>query len=334
MGAFLPSIMTAVRVHETGGVDSMKLESVPVPTPEYGQVLVKVAASGVNFIDTYQRSGLYPVSESPFILGKEGAGQIVTVGDGVTERKVGDRVVFTVAQGCYADYVVVSAKDAYRIPAKIDLQTAAASMIQGLTAHYLTTSTHPISAGETVLIHAGAGGTGGLLVQMAKLRGAVVITTVSTAAKAKLAKHNGADHVIVYSQFNFQDEVMKLTNNMGVQVVFDGVGQSTWKQSLNCLSPLGHLILFGNASGPVPPIDPLLLTRAGSITLSRPSLQHYIADPQIAADRVDQLFGWIQSGKIRVRVGSKLPLSSVRQAHESLQARSTTGKILILPHSD
>lgn len=325
----LPTSMTAARVHETGDFDAISVESVAVPEPADDQVLVKLAASGVNFIDTYQRSGLYKL-DTPFTLGKEGAGEVVAVGAKVTQHSVGDKVAFTGVQGCYAQYVVAPAAKAIKIPAEMDLKTAAAIMLQGLTAHYLATSTHPIQAGETVLIHAGAGGTGGLLIQMAKIRGATVITTVSTEAKAELARESGADHVILYSQVDFQEAVMKLTDNKGVSVVYDGVGLSTWEKSLASLAPLGHLILFGNASGAVPAIDPLRLCRAGSITLTRPALGHYIADPEVAAARVAEVFGWISSGQLKVHIGLELPLESVKQAQQSLVGRKTTGKILLL----
>jgi len=314
-------------VHVPGGADVLKFEEAPVPEVGAKDVLVQIAYTGLNFIDTYQRSGLYEM-KAPFIIGREGAGKVVSIGSDVKSVKVGDRVTFF-EQGTYAEYTAVNESKVVHIPQGLSYKDAAASLLQGLTAHYLAVSTYPIKANDNVLVHAGAGGTGGLLIQVAKLRGGRVITTVSTEEKAKEAKSLGADDVILYTKQNFQEEVMKLTNKKGVQCVYDGVGKQTWEGSMKCLKSLGMLVLFGNASGPVPPIDPLVLMKNGSLFLTRPTLNNYIETPDALKWRAGELFDWISSRQVRVRIAKEFPLNEASAAHQFLESRKADGKVLL-----
>ncbi|HEY8478152.1 MAG TPA: quinone oxidoreductase [Chloroflexota bacterium] len=322
--------MKAVRVHEHGGPEVLRVEEVPVPEPGPGTVLVKLAAAGVNFIDTYQRSGLYPMS-LPFTMGNEGAGTVAAVGPAVADFAVGDRVAYTNVLGAYAEYAVVPAERLIRVPEQVDLKTAAAVMLQGCTAHYLTHSTYPLRQGETCLVHAAAGGVGLLLVQMAKMRGARVIGTTSTEEKATLARAAGADEIVLYTQRDFAEEVRRLTDGRGVQVVYDSVGRATFEKSLDCLAPRGYMVLFGQSSGPVPPIDPQILNRKGSLFLTRPSLAHYTLTRQEYEARANDVLGWVRSGQLKVRIGAEFPLAAAAEALRQLEARKTTGKVLLIP---
>ncbi len=322
--------MKAVRIHEFGGTEVLRYDEVSVGQPGAGEALVKIEAAGVNYIDTYQRSGVYPVT-LPFTLGMEGSGVVVTVGEGVTDVAVGDRVVFAMQTGTYADYTLVQAWKLAPIPDAISSEMAAAVMLQGMTAHYLSHSTYALKEGDTALVHAAAGGTGLLLVQMAKRLGARVIGTTSTTEKAALAQENGADEVILYSQADFEVEVKRLTDGQGVEVVYDSVGRSTFEKSLNCLRPRGYMVLFGAASGPVPPMDPQILNRKGSLFLTRPTLGHYIASPAELRSRSNDLFAWIAAGELQVRIDQRFPLAEAAEAHHYIEGRQTKGKILLLP---
>ncbi len=322
--------MKAVRIHAFGGTEVLRYEEVAVGQPGAGEALVKIEAAGVNYIDTYQRSGVYPVA-LPFTLGMEGSGVVTAVGVGVTAVAVGERVVFAMQTGTYADYALVEAWKLAPIPDAISSETAAAVMLQGMTAHYLSHSTYALQAGDTALVHAAAGGTGLLLVQMAKRLGARVIGTTSTAEKAALAQENGADEVILYTEADFEVEVKRLTGGKGVEVVYDSVGRSTFEKSLNCLRPRGTMVLFGAASGPVPPIDPQILNRKGSLFLTRPTLGHYTASTAELRSRSDDLFAWIAAGELQVRIDQRFPLAEAAAAHEYIEGRQTKGKILLLP---
>jgi NADPH2:quinone reductase len=324
--------MKAVRVHEYGGVDALRYDDVPIPQPGPGEALVRIEAAGVNYIDTYQRSGLYPLA-LPAILGMEGGGVVEAIGDGVTAVSAGDRVAFAMQPGTYAAYTVVSAWKLALVPDAISSETAAAVLLQGMTAHYLTYSTYPIKAGDTALIHAAAGGTGSLLVQLAKRRGATVIGTTSTAEKAALAKENGADEIILYTETDFEAAVKRLTDGQGVDVVYDSVGKATFDKSLNCLRPRGYMVLFGGASGPVPPMDPQILNRKGSLFLTRPALGHYATSAEEIKSRSDDLFAWIAAGELQVRVDQRFPLVEAADAHRYIEGRQTKGKILLLPEA-
>src|SRR5918996_4157871 len=295
--------MKAVRVHKYGGPEVLTLEENPVPEPKAGEARVKIEAIGVNYIDIYQRTGLYPL-QTPFTLGTEGAGIVDAVGPNVTEVKKGERVGYASIPGSSAEYPIVPAARLVPIPPNIDARTAAALMLQGMTAHYLTHSTYPLKKGETALLHAAAGGVGLLLIQIAKQLGATVIGTVSTEAKAKLAKEMGADHLILYTQSDFLAQIKKLTDGRGVNVVYDSVGQTTFDKSLDCLRPRGYLVLFGQSSGPVPPFDPGKLAAKGSLFLTRPSLAHYTLTRTELLQRSGDLFNWIGSEKLRLRIES------------------------------
>jgi len=312
-------------------VEVLKYEDVTVPELKDDEVLVKNSFIGVNFIDVYLRTGLYK-SQLPSILGKEASGVVEKVGTGVKNLRVGDRVAFCFAPFGYSEYSTVSEFRAVKLPDKVDLAMAAALPIQGLTAHYLAKTTYPLKAGDTALVLAGAGGVGQLLIQIAKLCGATVITTVSTKEKAALVKSLGADHTIVYDKdTTFDVEVRKLTNGKGVNVAYDSVGKDTWQQSLNSLAPLGYLVLYGNASGPVPPIDPLYLSEKGSLFVTRASLKDYIATPEAYRARFNDLLKWVDEGKLKVQTEFKFPLSQVAEAHKALEGRKTTGKVLLVP---
>jgi NADPH2:quinone reductase len=322
--------MKAIQVKETGGPEKMELVDLPQPVAGPGQALVKIAASGVNFIDVYFRAGLYKV-ELPATLGSEAAGTVESIGAGVTEFAPGDRVAYAMARGSYAEYAVVPAAQLVKIPAAIDFQTAAAAMLQGMTAHYLTHSTFALKSGDTCLVHAAAGGAGLLLVQMARRIGARVFGTVSTEAKAQLARQAGADEIIFYTQQDFEAEVRRLTGGRGVDVVYDSVGATTFAKSLGCLRPRGMLALFGQSSGPVAPFDPNILNAKGSLFLTRPSLAHHLATREELLWRAGDVLGWIASGELRIRVDRVYPLAEAAEAHRALEGRHTAGKLLLIP---
>lgn len=322
--------MRAVVVDQPGGPEVLVLKDVPAPEPGPGRLLVDVAAAGLNFIDTYQRGGMYPVP-MPAVLGLEGAGRVAAVGDGVEGFAVGDRVAWTDQSGSYAEQVAIRANRALRVPDGIDDQVAAAIPLQGLTAHFLATSTHPVQPGDDVLVHAAAGGVGQLLVQIVKRLGGRVIATCSTAEKEALARAAGADEVIRYDQEEFAPKVRELTGGKGVRVVYDGVGKATFDGSLESLQQRGLMVLFGAASGAVPPFDIQRLNSGGSLYLTRPTLFHYVADDAELARRADELFGWIAEGSLKVAVGATYPLADTAQAHADLQARKTTNKVLLIP---
>ncbi len=322
--------MKAVRIHRYGGREALQLDDIDVPEPGPGEARVKLAAAGVNFIDVYHRLGLYKL-DTPFTLGTEGAGVVDAVGEGVREVKKGDRVAFTMHNGAYAEYVVVPAHKLVPVPEAVDLATAAAVMTQGMTAHYLTHSTFPLQAGHHALVHAAAGGTGLLLVQMAKQRGARVIGTVSTEEKAQRARAAGADEVILYTEQDFVAETKRLTDGQGVHVVYDSVGQQTFDNSLDCLRPRGYMVLFGQSSGPVPPLDPQVLNRKGSLFLTRPYLSHYLLDRDELLWRARDVFRAIEDGDLKVRIDRTLPLSEAAEAHRALESRETSGKVLLIP---
>lgn len=322
--------MKAVRVHKYGGPEVLTIDDIPVPEPKAGEARVKIEAIGINFIDIYQRTGLYPI-QTPFTLGSEGAGVVDAVGPGVTEVRKGDRVAYSMVIGAYAEFAVVPAWRLAPVPVNVDAKSAACLMLQGMTAHYLTHSTYALKKGETALVHAAAGGVGLLLIQMAKQLGANVIGTVSTEAKAQLAKEAGADHVILYTQSDFLAEVKKLTDNRGVNVVYDSVGQTTFDKSLDCLKPRGYLVLFGQSSGPVPAFDPAKLGAKGSLFLTRPSLAHYTLNRDELLQRADDLFNSTASGKLKIRIDRTFSLANAAEAHRALEGRKTTGKVILLP---
>ena len=322
--------MKAIRVESYGGPDQLVYKDVEKPGPQENQALVKLECIGVNFIDVYHRTGLYPLP-LPFTPGSEGAGTVESIGSKVTEVAVGDRVAYAMAVGSYAEYAAVPATRLVKLPDGIDAQSGAAAMLQGMTAHYLSTSTYPLKRGDTALVHAAAGGVGLLLIQMAKRAGARVFGTVSTEAKARLAREAGADEVILYTEQDFQEEVRRLTDGKGVQVVYDSVGQTTFMKSLNSLAPRGVLALFGQSSGSVPPFDPALLAQKRSLYLTRPSLAQYILTREELLWRAGEVLSWITSGVLKLRVEKTFPLSEAAEAHRQLEGRATTGKILLLP---
>jgi NADPH2:quinone reductase len=322
--------MKAVRVHQYGDPEVLTYEDIPVPEPKAGEARVKIEATGVNYIDIYQRTGLYPL-KTPFVLGTEGAGIVDALGADVSEVKKGDRVAYAMIPGSYAEYAVVPAARLVPVPSNIDARAAAALMLQGMTAHYLAYSTYPLKQGDTALIHAAAGGVGLLLIQIAKQRGATVIGTVSTEAKASLAKEAGADHLTLYTQSDFLAEVKKFTGGRGVDVVYDSVGQTTFDKSLDCLKPRGYMVLFGQSSGPVSPFDPAKLAAKGSLFLTRPSLVHYTLSRAELLDRANAVFNWTASGKLKLRIEKALPLTEAAEAHRQLGGRKTTGKVILLP---
>ena len=327
--------MRAIRATAAGGPEVLHLDDVPTPSPGPGQVLVRVAATGVNFIDVYRRSGLYPVP-FPHVPGSEGAGTVEALGDGVTQLAVGDRVAWSAAPGSYAEQVVVPVGDAVPVPDDVDDDVAAALLLQGLTAHYLVTSTFPVSPGQDVLLHAGAGGVGLLLTQLAVARGARVITTVGSPEKEALSRQAGAADVIRYTELadlttELPARVRELTGGAGVHTVFDGVGRDTFDASLASLRPRGGLALFGASSGPVPPVDPQRLNAGGSLFLTRPTLGHYVATRDELAWRAGELFAAVRAGTLVVRVGATFPLADAADAHRALEGRATTGKVLLHP---
>lgn len=323
--------MKAVRVNEQGGPEVLSYEEVDLPEPGPGEARVRLTASGVNFIDVYKRTGLYPV-ETPFTLGEEGAGEVDAVGEGVDDLSVGDYVAFASVLGSYAEYVVVPTEKL--VPFNVTLveaRVAAAVMLQGMTAHYLTHSTFPLEEGHTALVHAAAGGVGLLLCQMAKMRGATVIGTAGTEEKARLAREAGADEVILYTEQDFVEETKRITNGEGVDVVYDSVGKTTFDGGLDLLKRRGYMVLFGASSGPVPPLDPQVLNQKGGLYLTRPSLAHYTATRDELLWRAESLFAWIGNNALAVRIGGTYSLADARQAHEDLEGRRTTGKLILLP---
>lgn len=322
--------MKAVRIHAHGGPEVLKFEETAVPSPGPGEVRIAVEAVGINFIDTYKRSGLYPVP-LPHTLGQEAAGSVVAVGEGVTEWKIGDRVAGASIAGAYAEQALARAAQLVRLPAGVSAVTGAALMLQGLTAHYLATDTFPLKAGDTALVHAAAGGVGLLLVQLAKHRGARVIGTVGSEEKAALARDAGADEVIVYTREAFPAAVRRFTEGRGVDVVYDGVGKSTFEGSLESLRPRGMLVSFGNASGAVPPFSPLVLSQKGSLFLTRPMLMDYTRTPGELRTRAAELFELLDAGRLRVRIGAEFPLEQAADAHRALEGRETAGKVLLRP---
>jgi NADPH2:quinone reductase len=320
--------MKAIQVERVGGPDVLQVANLPVPKPKKNEAVVKISAAGVNFIDAYQREGRYKVP-LPFIPGQEGAGEVTEVGSEVKEVKMGDRVAWTGIQGSYAEYVAAPSDRLVPIPAGVSDQQAAAAMLQGMTAHYLSHDTFPLQKGETALIHAAAGGVGLLLVQMAHNIGARVIGTVSTEEKAKVALATGADEVILYSQVDFEIETKRLTGGKGVHVVYDGVGKATFEKGLNVLQPRGYMVLFGGSSGPVGPLDPFVLSTKGSLFLTRPTLVHFIVTKEELRARAEAVFAMIAAGKLRLRIEHTYKLEEAAKAHRELEARKTTGKLLL-----
>jgi NADPH:quinone reductase len=322
--------MKAIRVNEYGGPEVLSYEDVSVPEPGSGEARVRLGASGVNFIDTYQRSGVYPV-DLPLTLGMEGAGEVDAVGEGVEEISAGDYVAFAGVLGAYAEYIVAPAERL--VPFNVTLveaRVAAAVMLQGMTAHYLTHSTFPIEEGQSVLLHAAAGGVGLLLVQMAKMRGATVIGTVGTEEKASLAKDAGADEVILYTEQDFVEETERITGGEGVDVVYDSVGKDTFDKGLDCLKARGYMVLFGQSSGPVPPFDLQVLNQKGGLYVTRPALAQYTATREELLWRAESLFSWIGQDNLSVRIGGTYRLSEADQAHRDLEGRKTTGKLILM----
>ncbi len=322
--------MQAIQVSETGKSEVLQFVEVPDPTPGPGETLIQLEACGVNFIDIYQRIGLYPLP-LPFVLGQEGAGVVKEVGPETEGVAAGDRVAFTSVLGAYAQQVVVPANRLVAVPDAMDLQTAGAIMLQGLTAHYLTHDTYALGPDSSCLIHAGAGGVGQLFIQMAKRLGATVFTTTGTAEKAELATAAGADHVIIYTETDFADEVRAVLGEQRLDVVYDSVGVDTFDRGLDLLRPRGLMALFGQSSGPVPPFDLGALARGGSLFVTRPSLGNYIASREDLERRKNDLFGWVTSGELKVHIGASYPLAEAGAAHDALEGRATMGKVLLLP---
>src|SRR5437773_522839 len=322
--------MKAVRIHAPGGPEVLKYEDVPEPQPKAGEAVVKVDAAGLNYIDVYYRSGQYK-AELPMTLGLEAGGTVTAVGPNVTEVRVGDKVAYTGVAGAHAQYAAVPAQRLVVLPAGVSTRQGAAAMLQGMTAHYLACSTYPLKRGDTCLVHAAAGGVGLLLCQIAKMRGARVIGTTSTDAKAALAREAGASEVILYTKHDFEAEVKRLTDGRGVQVVYDGVGRDTFDKGLNCLVVRGLMALFGQSSGPVPPFDPSVLNQKGSLFLTRPTLGHYTASREELLQRAGDLLGWIREGKLKLRIEIEYPLAQAAEAHKALEGRKTTGKVLLIP---
>jgi NADPH2:quinone reductase len=318
--------MKAIYIEQTGGPEVLQYGDQPKPMAVAGQVLVKIAAAGINFIDTYHRSGLYKIP-LPGILGSEGAGVVEALGSGVDNFKIGDHVAWAHGRGSYAEYAAVPANQLIQVPESVQLQDAAAVLLQGMTAHYLTHSTFPLKHGHTALVHAAAGGTGRLIVQMAKMQGARVIGTAGSAEKAAIAREAGADEVILYREQDFAAETRRLSD--GVDVVYDSVGASTFLKSIDCLRPRGMMVTFGNASGPVPAIEPLLLSQKGSLFLTRPTLAQYIATREELEWRARDIFGWIAQGKLALRIEKVYPLADAAQAHRDLEGRKTSGKLML-----
>ena len=322
--------MKAVRVKEYGGPEVMSYEDIETPSPAENEVLVKVEAAGINYIDTYQRSGLYQIP-LPATLGLEAAGIVTETGSAVSRFKVGDRVAYTNVAGAYADFAAVPEDKLVSLPEGVSFDQGAAAMLQGCTAHYLCQSTYKVQSGDRCLIHAAAGGVGLILIQMVKMMGGFVIGTVSTEEKAQLAKEAGADEVILYSQQDFEDEVKRITDGAGVNVAYDSVGKSTFEKSIDCLSRFGHMVLYGNASGPVTEFNPATLGPKGSLFLTRPTLFDYLATREDLDWRSGDVFNWIAEGKLDLRLEHFFPLAEVQQAHQALEGRQTTGKVILKP---
>jgi NADPH2:quinone reductase len=322
--------MRAIRIHETGGPEKLVYEDVPIPSPGPNQALVKIHSIGLNFIDVYFRTGLYK-SALPFTPGMEAAGTVEAVGEGVTAVKTGDRVAYAGFLGAYAEYSLVNAVQLVPLPDSLDFQSAAAVMLQGITAHYLAHSAFPLKKGETALLHAAAGGVGLLLIQVAKKIGARVIGTVSTEEKAALARNAGADHIIFYTRDDFEQEVKRITAGAGVDVVYDSVGRTTFEKGLNCLRRRGMMVLFGQSSGPVPPLEPGILNAKGSLYLTRPGLAHYTATREELMWRAGDIFRWISENSLKIRIDQVFTLQEAARAHQALEARQTAGKVLIQP---
>ena len=322
--------MKAIRIHSNGGPEVLTLEEVPDPKPGPSEAVVKIEAAGLNYIDVYYRTGLYK-AQLPLTIGVEGAGVVTAVGPDVKEVKVGDRVAYTGVPGAYAQLATVPSARLVKLPEGLDGKVGAAAMLQGMTAHYLSHTTYPLKSGDWCLVHAAAGGVGLLLCQVAKMRGARVIGTVSTDVKAKLAREAGADEVILYTKQDFEAEVKRITGGTGVHVVYDAVGKTTFDKSLNCLRMRGMLVLYGQASGPVPPFDPAVLNQKGSLFLTRPSLFHHIATREELLQRAGEVLGWIKAGRLKLRIDLTLPLAQAAEAHRQLEGRQTTGKVLLIP---
>jgi NADPH2:quinone reductase len=322
--------MKAIRVHGTGGPEVLKYEDVPDPVPSAGEAVVKLDAAGVNFIDINYRTGQYKAT-FPMIAGVEGSGSVTAIGPNAKDVKVGDRVAYCGVSGSYAQFSAVPADRLVPVPREITTLQAAAAMLQGMTAHYLTSSTYPLKPGDTCLVQAAAGGVGLLLCQIAKLRGARVLGTVSTEEKAKLAREAGADEVILYTRQDFEAEVKRLTAGKGLQVVYDSVGETTFAKSLNCLAPRGMMVLFGQSSGPVKSVDPQVLNQKGSLFFTRPSLPHHTATRSELLARAGEVLGWISQGKLKLRISAEIPLKDAAEAHRQLESRKTTGKLLLIP---
>jgi NADPH:quinone reductase len=322
--------MKAIRVHAAGGPEALTLDDIPAPSPKAGEALVKVDAAGLNYIDVYFRTGMYK-AELPLTIGMEAGGVVTAVGSNVSEVKVGDKVAYTGVAGAYAEQAVVPSSKLVVLPAGVSTKQGAAAMLQGMTAHYLATSTYPLKHGDTCLVHAAAGGVGLLLCQIAKLRGARVIGTVSTDEKAKLAREAGADETIIYTRQDFEAEVKRMTDGKGVQVVYDAVGKTTWDKSLNSLAPRGLIALYGQSSGPIGQIDPQIFNAKGSLFLTRPSLGHYTATREELLQRAGEVLGWVRDGKLKLRMEFEFPLKDAAEAHRALEGRKTTGKVLLTP---
>lgn len=322
--------MKAIQIDRHGGPEVMVMRDVPDPAPGQGQVLIRQTAIGVNFIDVYHRTGLYK-TQLPMTPGQEGCGTVEAVGKEVTTPRVGDRVAYANLPGGYAELIAVAADRTVIVPPKVSFEQAAAVLLQGMTAHYLVNDTCPLEKGDVVLVHAAAGGVGLLLVQMARMRGATVIATVSTREKEDLARGAGANEVIRYTEQDFVSEVKRITAGKGVRAVFDSVGKDTFMKSLDCISPRGMLVSFGQSSGKVEAFEPLVLSAKGSLYLTRPVLGHYVPDAESLRKRASEVMGWVASGKLSVRIGARFPLAEAAEAHRQLEARKTTGKLILTP---
>ena len=322
--------MRAIRIHEYGGPEVLRYEEVSASEPGAGEARVRIEAAGLNYIDVYHRTGLYPSANMPFTPGREGAGVVEAIGPGVTEVDVGDRVAYATHQGSYTEVAIVPSEALVPLPDSIDIQSAAAAILQGIAAHYLTRSTYPLGTGDTALVHAAAGGVGLLLIQMAKTLGARVLGTVSTPEKAQFAEEAGADEIILYTQTDFEAEVKRLTDGRGVDVVYDSVAKTTFDKSLNCLRSRGYLVLFGQSSGTAAPLD-LSRLSSGSLFVTRPMLTHYAADREELMERTGDLFEWIATGALKLRIDRTFPLQDAADAHRALEGRQTTGKVLLIP---
>src|SRR5918998_2965859 len=322
--------MHAIRVHRPGGPDVLRYEEIAAPEPKPGEALVQLDAAGVNFVDVYKRAGLYKIP-LPATLGEEGAGKVVAVGDDVVDVRVGDRVAWASVLGAYAEYALVPATRLVPLPSEISATQAAALMLQGMTAHYLASSTYALRPGDRCLVHAAAGGVGQLLVQIAKKRGARVIATVGSETKGELAREAGADDIIIYTRKDFVQETKRLTDGRGVHVIYDSVARTTFLPGLDVLVPRGTMVLFGQSSGPVGPIDPQLLNQKGSLFLTRPTLGHYVASREELLWRARELFTWVASAELKLRIGAEYPLRDAAEAHRALEGRRTTGKVLLRP---